>query len=128
MFARRASMQPPGAGGWNLFHTISLGHELESPLTSFPRASPCRADASHPPAGWYGWPCDDAIETLRRDWAHVPDEAERARIAAQLDQEAARSLPFVRVGRIDTPVAFRSAVHGLPEMPVPVLWNTSVAS
>ena len=127
VFARRASTQPPGKGGWNLFHTISLGLELGSPLTNFALASPCRTEASGPPPGWYGWPCDPAIEALRQAWAQAPGEAERERIAGRLQDAAAQSLPFIPLGRIDTPVAYRTAVRGLPQMPVPVLWNTSVS-
>jgi peptide/nickel transport system substrate-binding protein len=127
VFGKRASTQPPDQGGWHLFHTISLGLELESPLTSFPLASPCRSEASGPPPGWYGWPCDAAIETLRQDWARAPGEADRRGIAALLERAAARSLPFIPVGRVYTPVAYRNAVQGLPEMPVPVLWNASVS-
>ncbi len=126
VFARRASTQPPDKGGWNLFHTISLGLEFAGPLTNFALASPCRTEASGPPPGWYGWPCDPAIEALREAWAQAPGEAERGQIAGRLQDAAARSLPFIPLGRIDTPVAFRTAVRGLPEMPVPVLWNTSV--
>ena len=127
VFARRASTQPPDKGGWNLFHTISLGLELENPLTNFALASPCRTDASEPPPGWYGWPCDAGIEALRQNWARAPGEAERERISGQLQASAARSLPFIPVGRIDTEVAYRRAVRGLPEVPVPVLWNASVS-
>ena len=126
VFARRASTQPPDNGGWNLFHTISLGVELGNPLTNFALASPCRTDASGSPPGWYGWPCNTAIEALRQEWAQVSDDSERDRIATELQQAAAQSLPFVPVGRIIRPVAYRKAVHGLPEMPVPVLWNASV--
>ena len=127
VFARRASTQPPDKGGWNLFHTISLGLELDSPLTNFALASSCRAKASGPPPGWYGWPCDAGIEALRHAWADAPSAAERDRIAGQLQQAAAQSLPFIPLGRINTPVAYRTAVRGLPEVPVPVLWNTSVS-
>ncbi len=128
VFSRRASMQPPGQGGWHLFHTISLGLELDNPLTNFALQSPCRVAASGPPPGWYGWPCDPRVEDLRRDWAQAPDEADRQTILLQLQQEAARSLPFIPVGRLYTPVAYRNAVRFLPEMPVPVLWNATVAN
>ena len=127
VFARRASTQPPDKGGWNLFHTISLGLEFAGPLTNFALASPCRTEASGPPPGWYGWPCDPAIEALREAWAQAPGEAERGADRQSVAGMPPRGpLPFIPLGRIDTPVAFRTAVRGLPEMPVPVLWNTSV--
>ena len=127
ILARRASMNPPDRGGWHLFHALSLGLELDNPLTSFPLSSPCRVNASDTPPGWFGWPCDPDIEALRLSWAAATNEAERARIVTQLERAAARSLPFVPLGRIYTPIAYRRTVTGLPEMPVTVLWNTSVA-
>lgn len=79
-------------------------------------------------AGWFGWPCDPEIEALRVQWADAPDEPERLRIAALLQLNAARSMPFVPLGQLLTPVIHRRAVRGLVEMPVPVLWNATVAS
>ena len=128
MLSRRASTNPPDRGGWNLFPGLSLGVELDNPLTSFPLASPCRAAASDVRPGWYGWPCDPEIEALRLKWAMTADVAESTRIIAQLEQAASLSLPFIPIGRIFTPIAYRRTVTGLPEMPVPVVWNTAVAS
>jgi peptide/nickel transport system substrate-binding protein len=121
--ALRASKKAPEAGGWHLFHGMSLGIELDNPLTNFPLASPCDGGQF----GWFGWPCDDGIEKLRRLWAEAANEEERELIAEQLEQAALQSLPFVPLGRMFSPVAFRQALHGLPIVPVPVLWNTSVA-
>ena len=128
MLSRRASTNPPDRGGWNLFPGISLGQELANPLTSFPLASPCRADPSDPPPGWFGWPCDPGVEALRLAWARAAGEAERSRIAAELDRQAAIALPFIPAGRIYTPAAYRTAVRGLPDMPVLALWHASVAA
>ena len=126
VFARRASRQPPASGGWNLFHTRSLGVELNNALTSFPLASPCTVDAQGNRAGWFGWACDETIERLRLEWAKSPGLAERQRVAHLLQQRAAETLPFIPVGQIFSPVAHRTSVQGLIEMPVPVLWNATV--
>jgi peptide/nickel transport system substrate-binding protein len=127
MLAMRAITKPPGEGGWHLFHGRSLDVELSNPLTNFPLASPCTADESGDRAGWFGWPCDPAIERLRLQWADAADEAERQRIAGLLQDAAARSLPFIPLGQIDLPLVRRKAVRGLIDMPVPVLWNATLA-
>lgn len=127
VFARRASRQAPTAGGWHLFHTRSLGVELNNALTSFPLASPCTVDAQGNRAGWFGWACDDALERLRDQWAKAPGLEERQRIARSIQQRAAETLPFIPVGQIYSPVAHRSNVRNLVEMPVPVLWNATIS-
>ena len=127
VFARRASRQPPTAGGWNLFHTRSLGVELNNALTSFPLASPCTVNAQGNRNGWFGWACDETIERLREQWAKSPSLAERQKVAQAIQQRAAEFLPFIPLGQIFSPVAHRSNLHGLVEMPVPVLWNATVS-
>lgn len=122
-FARRANRGAPSAGGWHIFHTRSLGVELNNPLTSFPLASPCDTDAAGNRTGWFGWSCDAKIEELRAAYATAADAAQRKAIGVQLQQEAARHLPFIPLGQIFTPVAHRSTVTGLIAMPIPVLWN-----
>ena len=123
----RASQKPPGSGGWHLLPGRSLGIELASPLTNFPLASPCGRSSEGLREGWFGWPCDPVMEALRVQWSDAPDDIERARIADLLQQRAAATLPFIPLGRIMTPVIHRRAVTGLIEMPVPVLWNATVA-
>ncbi len=126
-FARRARREAPAQGGWNIFHTRSLGVELNNPLTSFPLASPCGRDASGVPQGWFGWACDERIETLRANWMQAPDAATRRAVAEQIQQRAVEFVPFIPLGQIYTPIAHRANVQGIIEMPIPVLWNISLA-
>lgn len=125
-FARRANRQPPAQGGWHIFHTRSLGVELNNPLTSFALASPCETDAQGNRMGWFGWSCDPEIERLRNAYVQAGDAAARRKVGEDLQRAAARHLPFIPLGQIFTPVAHRSSVTGLLEMPIPVLWNVAV--
>ncbi len=120
IFVRRASRAPPDAGGWHLFHSRSLSIELSNPLTNFPLASPCGPARA---SGWFGWPCAPALEALRQGWADASDDADRQRLIRDLQQAAARALPFIPLGRINLPVFHRTRVTGLIEMPVPVFWQ-----
>ena len=125
-FQRRTRFDPPDRGGWNIFHTRSLGIELNNPLTSAPLASPCGRNPQGVPNGWFGWACDEQLEGLRARWTRAPNLEERRRIAEQIQLRAADQFPYVPVGQIFTPVAHRSNVRGLIEMPVPVMWNISL--
>lgn len=125
-FARRAKIDPPLQGGWHIFHTRSLGLELNSPLTNFPLSAPCGRDAQGVPQSWFGWPCDQPLEDLRAAWAMAPSVEERRRIAEQIQLRAAEFLPYIPLGQLYAPVAHRANVRGLIEMPIPVMWNVSL--
>jgi len=127
-FARRARRAPPLQGGWHIFHTRSLGLELNNPLTSFALASPCGTDASGNRVGWFGWACDQPLEDLRARWAMASDPAERRKIAEEIQLRAAEFLPYIPLGQLYTPIAHRKAVSGIVEMPIPVLWNVSLGA
>jgi peptide/nickel transport system substrate-binding protein len=126
-FQRRQRFDPPDRGGWNIFHTRSLGLELNNPLTSFALASPCGRNAQGVPNGWFGWACDEQLEGLRAQWTRAPNQEERRRIAGQIQLRAADQFPYIPVGQMFTPVAHRANVRGLIEMPIPVMWNISLA-
>ena len=125
-FARRANRQSPTAGGWHIFHTRSLGVEMNNPLTSFALASPCETDSAGNRTGWFGWSCDAAIERLRNAYATAATAADRRTIGEQLQAEAVRHLPYIPLGQILTPVAHRSTLSGVIAMPIPVMWNISM--
>jgi peptide/nickel transport system substrate-binding protein len=125
-FARRAKIDPPLQGGWHIFHTRSLGLELNSPLTNFPLSAPCGRDAQGVPQSWFGWPCDQPLEDLRAAWAMAPTLEERRRIGEQIQLRAAEFLPYIPLGQLYTPVAHRANIRGLIEMPIPVMWNVSI--
>lgn len=87
-FARRANRGAPSTGpGWHIFHTRSLGVELNNPLTSFALASPCDTDAAGNRTGWFGWSWNAKIEELRAAYATATDAAQRKLIGVQLQQE-----------------------------------------
>jgi peptide/nickel transport system substrate-binding protein len=127
LFARRARREDPLQGGWHIFHTRSLGLELNTPLTSFALASPCGRDASGNQLGWFGWACDQPLEDLRNQWAMATTPQARRAAAEAIQMRAAETMPFVPLGQMFTPIAHRRNVTGIIEMPVPVLWNADIA-
>ena len=52
---------------------------------------------------WFGWPTDDKIEALRAQWMAAPDLAAQQKIAAEIQEEAFASVPFVPTGSSSFP-------------------------
>ncbi len=59
LVGRRASKDEPSKGGWNIFFTNWQIPEIWTPLNSVMLNG--RGDQ-----GWFGWPQDDKIESLKR--------------------------------------------------------------
>ena len=87
LVARRAKKDPPAQGGWNLFHTTSGGASVYSPVTNFTIDSGCGR------TNWFGWPCDEQSEALRRDYLRAPDETARRAALVALHRRLWEALP-----------------------------------
>ena len=117
MVARRAKKDPPGQGGWNLFHTTVGGTGMYSPLSSFGINSGCDGK------NWFGWPCDEATDALRRAYVEAPDEAARRDALVTLERHLWESLPLIPVGQYIQPYAARSNISGVLKSHIAVFWN-----
>ena len=96
---RAADHQRGNSGGWNLFIYL---------------ATPCPNDVA-------GFPCDEELQRLRRSWWESTDEAERARLADQIQERAYQVVPYINGGQWKQFTAVRTNVSGLGETTVPVL-------
>jgi peptide/nickel transport system substrate-binding protein len=117
LVARRAKKEPPDKGGWNLFHTTSGGASVYSPVTNFTIDSGCGR------TNWFGWPCDEPSEALRRDYLRAPDDTARRAALAALHRRLWEALPTIPIGSYVTPYAARSNVHGILKSNPIVFWN-----
>lgn len=120
VLARRASRNPPDRGGWNIFHTGWVGLDVASPAIHLPLRT-------HGTAAWAGWPTDEGIESLRTSFLASTDPAEQRRLAMELQARAFASVPFVPLGQLRQPTAFRRSVQGIINAPVPFFWNVAKA-
>jgi peptide/nickel transport system substrate-binding protein len=114
---RRAKQDPIDQGGWSIYQSYSTGLELGPPFSNFNISGACERKS------WFGWPCDPKIEELRNAWAAEPDMVKRKTIAVDLQRRAAEFVPYVPLGQFFTPVAYRSSLHGVLEVPWQVYWN-----
>ena len=117
LVARRAKKEPPAQGGWNIFHTTSGGASVYSPVTNFTIDSGCGR------TNWFGWPCDEPSEALRRDYLRAPDETARRAALVALHRRLWEALPTIPIGSYVTPYAARSNVHGILKSNPIVFWN-----
>jgi peptide/nickel transport system substrate-binding protein len=118
MLQRRNSREPVERGGWSVFHTIWNGADILSPAVN----TLIRANGG---SAWFGWPTDPALEELRAAWFEAPDLAGQQAIAARLQAQAFRSMPYIPLGYYVQSAAWRRNVTGVFPVPTTVYWNIS---
>jgi peptide/nickel transport system substrate-binding protein len=114
-FVRRALKEPIDKGGWNIFVTAFPGFLILDPGIHVG----LRGNG----AGWPGWPTDPVIETLRDQWIDAGDQAERKRIAAEIQRQAFTNVPYVPTGEWSSRTAFHNNLSGVNLGPVLTMWN-----
>lgn len=116
--ARRNKREAVEQGGWNLFVTVGNVLDGGDPLSSLYLASPCQG-------GLAGWPCDEKLEELRRNWWQEPDAAKRRVLIDEIQRQAYQSVPYAPAGQFRTRAAFRANLTGIRATTVPVFWGIS---
>ncbi len=111
MFQRRANRGSVDKGGWSLFPSMIGGMDVFNPAVSF-LARGNGADA------WYGWPTSPEMEKFREEWFEAPDLASQRKYCAEIQMQVWKDAPYVPVGQILQPTAFRRGLAGvLPGFP-----------
>ncbi len=116
--SRRASREPVDKGGWNMFHTWWIGADVSDPMSI--------AFSGSPDKGWFGWPADEELEKLRRDYARAESAEERKEIATKVQERLWAIGASGELGQFFNPVAYRDNVTGLIKSPVQFFWNLDV--
>lgn len=115
---RRAMRNPPGQGGWHVFHTWHAGADCTNPSSYL-------ALRTHGDGAWFGWPSDAAVEAARNKWFEAPNlEAEKAAVA-EMNAAAFNHVTYLPTGFFKTYQAWRSNVSGIIGAPIPFFWNVS---
>lgn len=120
VLARRANRNPPDRGGWSIFHTSWVGPDVASPIVHLPLRA-------HGGAAWAGWPTDEPLEALRTRFLEATDEAGQRAIAVEIQRRAFETVPFVPLGQMKQPTAYRRNVQGIVNSPVPFFWGVHKA-
>jgi len=116
LVSRRANQSPPDKGGWNSFCTLWGGLTVSNPGSSYPLRANGRG-------GWFGWPTDPQLEALRQNWIDAPDLAAQKAICEQIQRRAFETVPFVPLGQIYQPTAFRNNVTNIVKAAIPLFWG-----
>ena len=116
LVTRRANSSPPDKGGWNAFCTLWGGLTVSNPGSSYP----LRANGK---GGWFGWPTDEKLEALRQQWFDAPDLASQQALCEQIQQRAFEVVPFIPLGQVFQPTAFRSSITDIVKAAIPLFWG-----
>ncbi len=118
VLARRSNRNPPAQGGWSIFHTTWVGPDVATPVIHLPLRT-------HGAQAWAGWPTDPELEALRDQFMEARDPAEQRALVARVQARAFETVPFVPLGQIQQPTAYRRNVQGIARAPVPFFWDVS---
>ena len=116
LLTRRANQNPPDQGGWNAFNTLWGGLTVSNPGSSYP----LRGNGKK---GWFGWPTDERLETLREAWFDAPDLAAQQASPRKSRCEAFETVPYIPLGQIFQPTAFRSDIKDIVPAAIPLFWS-----
>ena len=117
LLLRRAKKEPADKGGWNVFATGWSGSDAINPLFYPPLTG-------NGEQGYFGWPSDPALETLKSRFIATVDAAERARLASQIRQSALDAGVIGPIGEMHVLTAVRrGALSGLLKGQLGVYWN-----
>jgi peptide/nickel transport system substrate-binding protein len=116
LITRRTVKDPVDKNGWNIFFTWLVGPDVVNPALNFAiRGSGEKA--------WFGWPTDEKIEALRASWFVASDTDAQKAMAAEVQEQAFRSVPYITTGQFVIPTAYRKNVQGVIVAPVVFMWN-----
>ncbi|HWP46979.1 MAG TPA: ABC transporter substrate-binding protein [Candidatus Limnocylindrales bacterium] len=116
LVSRRAEKKPPEEGGWNLFHTWSVGSDVMNPAVSSASSGACDK-------AWFGWYCSPRMEELRAEWVRTQDPVRQKQLVEEIQKLAFEEVPYVPFGQWFLPTAYRKDVKGVLQFPAPILWN-----
>ncbi len=107
LIRRRASKAPVAEGGWNVFFALPDGLFNANPASSYP----IRGNGA---AAWEGWPTSPELERLRAAWLDAETPHEEARLCEQLQRQLWHDVPYIPMGQVIKPTAYRRDLVDLP--------------
>jgi peptide/nickel transport system substrate-binding protein len=110
--------EPPDKGGWNVLGTAFGTYDMLNPATNRNLRAPGTKGYSLP-----GWATDKTIEDLRMAWFAADSEAQRRIAADKIQRRAFEIGLYLPIGQFVARRAFRKSLAGIPDSPIPVLWN-----
>jgi peptide/nickel transport system substrate-binding protein len=113
---RRTNRGPVDQGGWSVFCTTWEGLDVSVPGSHMP----IRGNGAN---AWSGWPTMPRLEELREAWFEAPDLAAEQRIAQEIQRQVWQEVPFVPLGQVLPPQAYRRSLTGVVKGGPAVFWG-----
>ncbi len=115
---RRASKNPPGQGGWGMFHTWHAGADCANPAGHIA----VRAGGEKGPS-WFGWPSDATVEAGVAEWFDAKSLDEEKKAVAKINAAGMSSVIWIPTGFYKGYQAWRSNLEGITNGPLPWFWG-----
>jgi peptide/nickel transport system substrate-binding protein len=107
LLQRRAKMDPPAQGGWNMVFTALSGSGTMDPSSHIAlRGNGVKA--------WAGWPTNSRIESLRDAWFDARDVPAQQAICVEIQKQFWQDVPYIPLGQRFGPYAFNTRVTDVP--------------
>jgi peptide/nickel transport system substrate-binding protein len=115
---RRVSQKPPKEGGWNMFFTSWVGADVVNPVVNISISGKGKV------GGWFGWPEDAKMESMRDAFARSSSPEQQKKIAAEVQKEVYDQVIYIPLGQYFLPSAWRKSLTGVLDGPAtPLFWN-----
>ena len=116
LVSRRAKKEPPAEGGWNAFMTSWVAGDVLNPISTAGLIASCDT-------AFFGWPCDEELESLRDQFSRETDADKQREIAFKVQERALEIGTHGFMGQWYQPMAYRNDVSGVVHGPAPFFWN-----
>ena len=117
---RRASKNPPGQGGWGMFHTWHAGADCANPVGYI-------AIRANGEKAWFGWPDSPEVEKEVAAWFEAKSLDEEKAMIARLNKAAMEHVIYIPTGFYYGYQAWRSNLDGVGNGPLPWFWGVKKA-
>ena len=117
---RRTNRGPVDQGGWSAFCTTWEGLDVSVPGSHMP----IRGNGAN---AWSGWPTMPKLEELRDAWFAAPDLAAEKRIAEEIQRHAWQEVPFIPLGLVLPPQAYRRSIRDVVKGGPALFWGVKRA-
>ncbi len=115
---RRAMKNPPGQGGWSMFHTWHAGADAINPVVY----NAVRANGD---GAWFGWPNIPEVEAEVPNWLAATTLEEERRVIGRLNRAAMENVVYAPTGFFLSYQAWRRNVSGVTKGPIPFPWGVT---
>ncbi|HEY5830732.1 MAG TPA: ABC transporter substrate-binding protein [Hyphomicrobiaceae bacterium] len=117
---RRASKNPPGQGGWGMFHTWHAGSDCASPVGNI-------AIRTNGEKAWFGWPDNAEVEKDIAAWYDAKSLDEEKAIIARVNKAGMEHVTYIPTGFYFGYQAWRTSLDGVGNGPLPWFWGPKKA-